>query len=361
MFNRFKYKLASILTALVMMLGLLPGTVYAAEKPKIKKATYYNTGTEPSFQIEYEDPDNSDLNMVEVYLLGEKELKEGDLKPQLGYIEIDGKKYGILGIQSIDITNKDHFYKDPSTGRWILKKQTFYLAGEKKPDPGQNVLIAVEPMHVGYKIPGYITPPVKVKVPTEGDSVTVEGDGGSSIKDCSIEVDENFDLSYSGVNMKPTLVVKNGNKKLKEGTDFEVVYPTESKNAGTYKATVKGTGSYSDQRSFSYTIVKAKNSLKTSYKNKKKGKVLKKVDTDKKNATFDISDLIGIATEGQGTVTYVKAKGNSKISISKAGKVTVKKGIKKGLYRVKVNVKAAGDNNYNAITKKMWVNIRVRK
>ena len=53
--------------------------------------------------------------------------------------------------------------------------------------------------------------------------------------------------------------------------------------------------------------------------------------------------------KGQGRLTYTKASGSKKITISKTtGKVTVKKGLKKGTYKIKVKVKAAGNTNYKA-------------
>lgn len=42
------------------------------------------------------------------------------------------------------------------------------------------------------------------------------------------------------------------------------------------------------------------------------------------------------------------------------GKVTVNKKIKKGLYKVNVNVTAAGTANYNKITKPVTITIRVK-
>ena len=48
-------------------------------------------------------------------------------------------------------------------------------------------------------------------------------------------------------------------------------------------------------------------------------------------------------------MAYVKKKGSKKITINrKTGKVTVKKGLKKGTYKVKVKVRAAGNSNYKA-------------
>ena len=48
-------------------------------------------------------------------------------------------------------------------------------------------------------------------------------------------------------------------------------------------------------------------------------------------------------------MTYTKASGNAKITINKTtGKITVKKGLAKGTYKVKLTAKAAGNANYKA-------------
>lgn len=59
--------------------------------------------------------------------------------------------------------------------------------------------------------------------------------------------------------------------------------------------------------------------------------------------------MIAFTNKGQGTKTYVKKSGSKMITINKKnGKVTVKKGLKKGTYKVKVKVKAKGNANYKA-------------
>ena len=58
--------------------------------------------------------------------------------------------------------------------------------------------------------------------------------------------------------------------------------------------------------------------------------------------------------KAQGTVTYTKiASGSSKcLTVKKAsGKITVKKGVKKGTYKIKVKITAAGNTNYKAGSK----------
>ena len=62
----------------------------------------------------------------------------------------------------------------------------------------------------------------------------------------------------------------------------------------------------------------------------------------------------------EGKVTYVKKSGNKKITIAKkTGKVTVKKGLKKGTYKVRVAVTAAGSEGFEAGTKTETFKIKV--
>ena len=74
--------------------------------------------------------------------------------------------------------------------------------------------------------------------------------------------------------------------------------------------------------------------------------------------------------EAQGTVTYkrgtIKAKkallkqAKKKIKVAKNGKITLKKGLKKGTYKVKIKVSAAGNQYYKAGTKTVTVKIVVK-
>ncbi len=79
-----------------------------------------------------------------------------------------------------------------------------------------------------------------------------------------------------------------------------------------------------------------------------------KKSTFKKAQAFKVSDA-------EGKVTFKKAKGNDKITVGKAGKVTVKKGLKAGkTYKVKVKVTAAGNANYKKATKAATVKVKVK-
>ena len=71
-------------------------------------------------------------------------------------------------------------------------------------------------------------------------------------------------------------------------------------------------------------------------------------------------DLLKISKK-QGALTFKKVKGSKKITIAKkTGKVKVLKGTKKGTYKVTVQVKAAGNSNYKALTKKVTFKVKVK-
>lgn len=112
-------------------------------------------------------------------------------------------------------------------------------------------------------------------------------------------------------------------------------------------------------------VLKAWKSLKKKAANKLsvKGKTVKvKYKKLKKKAQkLAVAKVIKFRNKGQGTLTYSKVSGNKKIKINaKTGKVTIKKGLKKGTYKVKVKVKAAGNGNYKAATKTVTFKIKVK-
>ena len=80
----------------------------------------------------------------------------------------------------------------------------------------------------------------------------------------------------------------------------------------------------------------------------------------KKNQTVKRAKAISIS-KAKGTVTYAKASGNKKITINKkTGNVTVKKGLKKGTYKVKVKVTASGNSDFKKAVKKVTIKVRVK-
>jgi hypothetical protein len=86
-----------------------------------------------------------------------------------------------------------------------------------------------------------------------------------------------------------------------------------------------------------------------------------KTITAKKNKTktFKKSKAFSVKS-AKGKVTFAKKSGKAKIVVSKSGKVTVKKGLKKGTYKVKVAVTAAGNGNYLPKTKVVTLKVKVK-
>ena len=121
--------------------------------------------------------------------------------------------------------------------------------------------------------------------------------------------------------------------------------------------TVTGTGGYTGTVTKKFTIGKAANPLT----GKGKTAEVKYSKVKKKSQTLKVSKVLTLTKKGQGTLTYDKSSGNKKITVAKkTGAVTVKKGLKKGKYKVKVKVRAAGNKNYKAATKTVSFTVRVK-
>ena len=147
--------------------------------------------------------------------------------------------------------------------------------------------------------------------------------------------------TYNGKKQTPAIkTVKDGNKTLKAGKDFKVVYPKDMKSAGKKVITIQGLGEYAGVvKTITYTINPAKNTVKLSKSSVslKKGKSAKV--TVKKKA---------------GKVTW-KSSNSKYVKVSKSGKITVAKKAKKGTYKVTVTVT---DKNYKKVTKTVKVKVK---
>ena len=91
-----------------------------------------------------------------------------------------------------------------------------------------------------------------------------------------------------------------------------------------------------------------------------KTKTLKYNSLRKRNLSVKRSDAVSVS-KANGTVTYAKSSGSRKISVDKkTGKITVKKGLKKGKYKVKLKVMAAGTKTRKSKTVTVTVTIIVK-
>ena len=174
--------------------------------------------------------------------------------------------------------------------------------------------------------------------------------------------------TYTGKAIKPKVTVTTPYSKygevLKEGTDYTVSYKNNI-NVGTATATVTLIGDREGTASVKFTIAKAANPLRVKARTAK----VKYSKVKKKAQTLKVSKVIKFTKKGKGKMTYKlfsakKGKKNFKkyFKISKRyGTVTVKKGLKKGTYKIKVKVKAGGNTNYKqSAVKTVTFKIRVK-
>ncbi|MCR5024479.1 MAG: leucine-rich repeat protein, partial [Lachnospiraceae bacterium] len=174
-------------------------------------------------------------------------------------------------------------------------------------------------------------------------------------------------FKYTGKKQRPT-IKQIGDKELVRGTDYTAKWSdTLSKDAGKYTITITGKGNYIGKTTATYTIKKAKNTLKvvakkdtykvtySKLKNKtqsiKATKIYKYTSINK--TIGDLSYELSTAKKGK------KDFSKSFVINKKTGKIKIKKGLKKGSYKIKVKVTAAGDKNYKNVTKAVAFTIKV--
>ena len=89
-------------------------------------------------------------------------------------------------------------------------------------------------------------------------SIIPDGPHTPDDKKTGITVENPADVKYDGKEhaQKPIVKDENTGVTLEEGKDYEIVYPTDIKNAGTVTATVKGIGDYNGSFEIKYNILK---------------------------------------------------------------------------------------------------------
>lgn len=132
-----------------------------------------------------------------------------------------------------------------------------------------------------------------------------------------------------------------GTKYVEPTTPTTPTTPNKSTNT-----TVKKTGKKSNPMT-----VKASNKTVKAKKLKKSKQTFKAITVKK----------------AKGKVSYAKVKSGTtkkifkKVTVAKSGKITLKKGsYKKGTYKIKIKVKAAGNSSYKSKTKNVTVKVKVK-
>ena len=120
------------------------------------------------------------------------------------------------------------------------------------------------------------------------------------------------------------------------------------KKEGTVIITVKNNGATAKVR---VKVVKRPNPMTV------KAKTI--TAKSKKTTKFTKSKAFTVRNS-KGKVVFKKTSGNKKITVTGAGKVTVKKGLKKGTYKVKVRVTDKGNKTYKSKVKTVTLKVKVK-
>lgn len=174
-------------------------------------------------------------------------------------------------------------------------------------------------------------------------------------------------FTYNGRTQKPGIQVSYDGEIIPPEKYVVTYSDKNSVNAGTYTVTVKmreDKGFTIGECKKTYVIKKAVNTLRV-----KAGKpAVKYKKLKKKSRKLRVSKLLKIRNKGQGIKKYKlisakKGKKNFKKFFkinAKKGKLTIKKKLRKGRYKLRLSVTAAGNRNYLKKTQKVTVKLRVK-
>ncbi|MBQ6401480.1 MAG: SH3 domain-containing protein [Firmicutes bacterium] len=168
--------------------------------------------------------------------------------------------------------------------------------------------------------------------------------------------------TYTGEAQTQTPQVRVNGTLLTMDRDYAVTY-RNNRAAGTAAMTISGIGAYTDSLDRTFVIDKGENTLQAAGKTVR---VSKKKLKKKKKQVIKRARAIRVSGQ-QGRVTYKKVSVSKKKYAkrftvnSSTGKITVKKGVKRGVYRVKVRVTAAGNDNVQPKATTVTVTVRVKR
>ena len=147
--------------------------------------------------------------------------------------------------------------------------------------------------------------------------------------------------TYNGKAQTQAVVVKDGDTTLEDGADYTVTYKNNT-NAGTASIIITGIGNYSDSVTKTFTIKKIANTITAK-------SIVKSYSAQVQ--TFDL----GVKVKN-GTPTY--KSDNKSVTVSKAGKVTVKA---KFIGNANITITSPASTNYTSVTKKIVVKVMPTK
>ncbi len=161
------------------------------------------------------------------------------------------------------------------------------------------------------------------------------------------------DLVYNGSRQNAGIVVTATDGTVLEKDVDYILNGQTAKAAGTHKATLTGIGKYYGTTTVNYKIAKADQKLTAKVKKTGTKKYAIKASKLKNDSrTFKIK----VTKKGKMKARY--DTNNSRIKVDKDGKVTLKKGLKKGTYKIKVTTGAS--KNYKASKNPKYITVKVK-
>lgn len=161
---------------------------------------------------------------------------------------------------------------------------------------------------------------------------------------------------YTSKTVTPKVSVTVDGSVLKKGRDYDVTYDKGRKRVGLYNVFVSLKGNYSGNGYACFKIKKAANPLTATAMQR----LVKYAKVKKQQVTVSCPIKL---SDSKGKITYTKIqKGSSKrLNVNaKTGAVTVKKGTKKGTYKIKIQVNDVGNANYKSIRKTVVCKVTVQ-
>ena len=151
-------------------------------------------------------------------------------------------------------------------------------------------------------------------------------------------------------------------RTLEEGLDYIVEYK-DNIEPGKATVVITGIGDYYGTLETSFKIIKEEDGPVAVKKKQPMTvkPVLKKVPFKKLKKKAQVVKGALIVNNNKGKISYKKIGGSKKLTINKkTGRITVKKKTKKGTYKIRVKVTAAGNSLFKAGSKIVTVKIRVK-
>ena len=204
----------------------------------------------------------------------------------------------------------------------------------------QKLAARVSPTTASNKVVTYSTSNPSVATVAEDGTVTAVAAGTAIISATAA------DGSGCAASYKITVTAPKVKVNTKSEYNTKSTARASDNNAATQKTDKESTKSASSKTKQNISVKCSEKTVKASKLKKASRKIKKSIEI--KNA--------------HGTITYTRIKSGSAktLTIDKKGVITVKQGTKKGSYKIRVKIKAAGDSDYKSATKTVTVKVRVK-